>query len=170
MRRTVCLLFWLILLSACSGPDNDRSGLTDRQRRQIESDVINRFNAVIKYAEAGELENMLAYFDASGPGTYIEDGTPYASFQYMVDNYRATWKIRNQDYGVPSTRVFALSRDFVFITSSSVINTTTREGVSFQPRRWAVSTLWTFTDGEWLIHSFHQYTEQGVPVEEKEQA
>lgn len=112
---------------------------------------------------------MLTHFDASGPGTYIDNGTQYTSLQDMMDNYRATWKIKKQDYGVPETKVHVLSPDFVLVTSSATLNTTSREGITFQPRPWSVSTLWTLKEGEWLIHSFHQHGGDLKPVELEEQ-
>src|SRR5687768_12969567 len=157
MKYLFCLLFfgYSVSLTSCSGPGHPPSPVTEEQRKQIESAVINRFNAMIKYAEAGELENILMHFDPSGPGSYIDGGIRYATFQDMVDNYRAIWKVKNQDYGIPVTKMYVLSTNAVLVTSSSTLNTTNREGVTYQPRPWSVTTLWVLKDGQWLIHSFH---------------
>ena len=160
--------FLMVLFVSCSDPDPDVPGVSDNQRKRIESDVINRFNAMIKYSEAGELENVLMHFDPSSPGSYIDNGTQYPSLQDMIDNYRATWKVQKQDYGIPLTKLYVLSRDFVQVTSSSTLNTISRENVTFQPRPWSVSTLWMQKDGQWLIHSFHQHAAEPKPVEEPE--
>ena len=157
-----------LYLVACSDSSPDVPGVSDKQRKEMESAVINRFNAMIKYSEAGELENVLMHFDPSGPGSYIDNGTQYPSLQDMVDNYRAIWKVQKQDYGIPETKLHVLSRDFVLVTSSSTLNTISRDNVTFQPRPWSVSTLWTYKDGQWLIHSFHQYAADPKPVEEPE--
>ena len=162
---TVISLAAVVLLAACSqGPDGTPQ-LPASDEREITSSVINRFNAMIKYSEAGELENVLMYFDPAGGGSYIDRGTRYTTLQDMIDNYRATWKIKSQDYGIPDTKVHVLSRDFVLVTSSSTLNTTNRDGVSFQPRPWTITTLWTLKDGEWLIHSFDQFDGDLTPVE-----
>jgi hypothetical protein len=58
-----------------------------------------------------------------------------------------------------------LSTNAVLVTSSSTLNTTNREGVTYQPRPWSVTTLWTFNDGEWRIHSFQQFEGELKPVE-----
>lgn len=156
----------LLILAACSSDEADLAGLSDPELKEIQSAVINRFNAMIKYAEAGELENMLQYFDPAGPGSYIDGGKRFATFQDMVDEYRATWQIKKQDYGIPETKVSVLSRKFVSITSTAVVQTTSREGVVFRPRPWSVSTLWIRKDdGEWQIHSFHQYAADPVPAD-----
>ena len=171
MRRLISFsilsLFIHAALTSCSDAGDD-SNFSDEQRQQIHSDVINRFNAMIKYLEAGELENVLMHFDSAGPGTYIDNGVQYSSLDDMFVNYRATWKIQKQDYGVPLTKVYELSRESAFITSSTTLSTTHRDGVVFQPRLWSVSTLWTLKDGEWFIHSFHQYSGDLKPVEQKE--
>lgn len=153
----------LTALIACSGD----SHLSDNQRQQIHSDVINRFNAMIKYSEAGELENVLMHFDSAGTGSYIDNGVQYSSLDDMFVNYRASWKIQKQDYGVPLTKVYVLSQESALIASSTTLNTTHRDGVVFQPRPWSVSTLWTLKDGEWVIHSFHQYAGDLKPVEQE---
>lgn len=161
---------FLISLSliGCSDSGPDIPGVSEKQRSEIQSAVINRFNAMMKYSEAGELENVLMHFDPSGPGSYIDNGTQYPSLQDMIDNYRAVWKVQKQDYGIPLTKVYVLSRDFVLVTSLSTLNTISRDNVTFQPRPWSVSTLWTHKDGQWLIHSFHQYAADPKPVEEPE--
>ena len=171
MKRFIfsCLTVSLfLLLVRCSKSAGEAGQLPEDRRKQIHSAVINRFNAWIKYSEAGELENMLTHFDASGPGTYIDNGAQYVSLQDMMDNYRATWKIKKQDYGVPATKVHVLSPDFALVTSSATLNTTSREGITFQPRPWSLSTLWTMKEGEWLIHSFHQHAGDLKPVELEE--
>lgn len=145
----------------------ESSNTMEDQHPQIHSAVINRFNAMIKYAEAGELENVLMHFDASGPGTYIENGVPYTTLEDMLVHYRATWKIQKQDYGVPLTKVYVLSPESAFVISSATLNTTHRDGVIFQPRPWSLSTLWTLKDGEWFIHTFHQYAGELKPVEQE---
>ncbi len=161
-------VFTLLVLARCSKSSGGAGHLSEEQRKQIHSAVINRFNAMIKYSEAGELENMLMHFDGSRPGTYIVNGTPYPSLEDMMDHYRATWRIQKQDYGIPVTQVFVLSPDFALVTSSASLNTTNRGGITFQPRPWSVSTLWTFKEDEWLIHSFHQHAGDLKPVEQDE--
>ena len=165
MARTFSFLICLLVIG-CSDPGHDTPGMSDHQQKRIESDVINRFHAMIKYSEAGELENVLMHFDPSGPGSYIDNGTQYTTLQDMIDNYRATWKVQKQDYGIPLTKLYVLSRDFVLATSSSTLNTVSRDNVTFQPRPWSISTLWIYKDGQWLIHSFHQYAADPKPVEE----
>ena len=160
----------VFLLINCSDPGGNTSPVPEGERKRIESAVINRFNAMIKYAEAGELDNILMHFEPSGPGTYVDKGVQYPSLQDMIDNYRATWKISKQDYGVPTTKVYVLARDWVMLTSSSTLNTTTRENVVFQPRPWSLMTLWMLKDGEWYIHSFHQYEGDAKPVEQEQPA
>ena len=162
---TVISLAALVSLAACSKGPNGNAHLTESEERVIKSSVINRFNAMIKYSEAGELENVLMHFDPAGGGSYIDRVTRYATLQDMIDNYRATWKIKSQDYGIPHTEVHVLSREFVLVTSSSTLNTTNRDGVTFQPRPWTITTLWTLKDGEWLIHSFDQFDGELAPVE-----
>ena len=157
----------IVFLTQCSKDTPDTAGLNEQQRKKIESSVINRFNAMIKYAEAGELENILIHFDSAGPGSYIDQGTRYATFQDLVDNYRATWKIRNQDFGIPDTRLSILSPQFVSVSSTSVIQTTTTEGINFLPRQWSISTIWILKDGQWQIHSFHQFSGEAIPEEAK---
>jgi hypothetical protein len=165
------LYFPLILFVLLNCGSNDSSeAVQESQQKQIESAVINRFHAMIKYAEAGELENVLKYFEPSGPGSYIDRGTRHTSLQDMIDNLRATWRIRQQDYGVPVTKLYVLSPAYVLLTSSSTLNTTTRDGVVFQPRPWSVSILWMPKDGEWMIHSFHQFEGDMKPVEESQPA
>jgi hypothetical protein len=159
-----CLLF---LLASCSA---DPSSLSDQQRKQIQSNVINRFNAMIKYAEAGELENVLLYFDDASPGSYIDGGTRYQTLTDMMVDFRATWKIKIQDYGVPDTKIHILSPEFVAITATSILRTTHRDGVTFQPRQWALTTLWVCKDGDWLIHSFHQFSADPKPQQTKKPA
>lgn len=159
---------FIILLAACSGSEGDVSGLTEKERKQIESDVINRFNAMIKYSEAGELENIISHFDPAGPGSYIDEGKRYASLDEMLGLYRATWKVKSQSYGIPDTRVYVLSPRFAMVTSSSTLNTIDREGVVFHPRPWAITTLWTLNDGEWQIHSFQQFSGKAEPIEDED--
>ncbi|MEX2232545.1 MAG: hypothetical protein WD824_10315 [Cyclobacteriaceae bacterium] len=167
--RPILVLGFSMLLLCCSQTEEDITNLTTGELNEIRSAVINRFNAMIKYAEAGELENILSHFDASGNGSHIDGGTRYATFQDMVDSFRANWKIKNQDYGIPDTKMFVLSPIFVTVTSTSIINTTSREGIVYKPRPWSVTTLWMLKDGEWKIHSFHQFTADPVPVEEKKE-
>lgn len=168
MKYLFCLLFsaYFLSLTSCSGPGHDPTPVSEGQRKEIESAVINRFNAMIMYAEAGELENILMHFEPSGPGSYIEGGTRHAGLPDMMLNYRATWKVRKQDYGIPVTKVHVLSPEYALVTSSSTLNTTTRENVVFQPRPWSVTTLWMLKDGQWFIHSFHQYEGEARPVEQ----
>lgn len=169
MKKILLFIQFIALaLSGCSGSDSADSSVTKSDKKEITSAVINRFNAMIKYSEAGELENILMHFDPSGPGTYIDNGVQYSSLDDMLVNYRATWKIQRQDYGIPVTKVYVLSSDFALVTSSSTIVTTLRDGVTFQPRRWSITTLWTRKDDQWLIHSFDQYLGEGVPVEKDE--
>lgn len=166
LSRLSFAAYILLTLTACSSDDADLAGVSDHELKEIQSAVINRFNAMIKYSEAGELENMLQYFDPSGPGSYIDGGKRFATFQDMLDEYRATWKVRGQDYGVPETKMYVLSRKFVSVTSTAMVQTTNVEGVVFRPRPWSVSTLWMRTNkGEWEIHSFHQYAADLVPVD-----
>lgn len=163
--------FWMLclgvagLMMSCSESGSDGPDAAEQQRKGIESSVINRFHAMIKYSEAGELENVLAHFDPSGPGTYIDGPTRYTSLEEMAVNYRATWKIRKQDYGVPDTKIFVLSPAHVLVTSSSTLTTTNIDGVVFQPRPWSLTTLWVKEEGEWFIHTFHQFTGELKPVE-----
>jgi hypothetical protein len=157
-----------LILWSCSRRDEEVSNLPEGELKEIKSAVINRFNAMIKYSEAGELENVLSHFDPDAQGSYLDGGVRYPTFQDMLDNYRATWKIRKQDYGIPDTRMYVLSPRIVYVTSSSTLNTTSREGVVFKPRPWTISTLWTRSDGEWRIHSFHQFAPDPVPVEENQ--
>lgn len=163
----IVFLLLLTILIACADGGDEAGNLSDKQLQQIQSDVINRFNAMIKYAEAGELENVLMHFDPAGVGTYIDNGVQYSSLDDMFVNYRATWKIQKQDYGVPMTKVYVLSQESALIASSTTLNTTHRDGVVFQPRPWSVSTLWTLREGEWFIHSFHQYAGDLKPVEQE---
>jgi hypothetical protein len=88
--------------------------------------------------------------------------------QEMVVHYRATWQVARQDYGVPDTKIHVLSPTHVLLTSTSTLNTTRRDGVIFQPRPWAVSTLWVLKEGEWFIHSFHQFEGDLKPVEQND--
>ena len=155
----------LVSLTGCTDKGQDVSGLTEEELKQIRSDVINRFHAMIKYSEAGELENVLSHFDPGGPGIYIDGPVRYASLDEMFLNLRATWKVRKQDYGIPDTRVFVLSRAYVLVSSSSTLNTTHVDGTVFQPRPWSLSTLWIQQDGQWVIHSFHQSSGELRPVE-----
>lgn len=161
------IIFVAVTLAGCSDSSDRIGNVSDNERKQIHSDVINRFNAMIKYSEAGELENVLMHFDPSGAGTYIDNGVQYSSLDDMFVNYRATWKIQKQDYGIPLTKVYVLSRESALITSSATLSTTQRDGVVFKPRPWSVSTLWTLKDGEWFIHSFHQHSGDLKPVEEE---
>jgi len=168
MKNSFAFFLFSILVSSltgCSDPDLALTGLTEDQRKKIHSDVINRFHAMIKYAEAGDLENILGHFDPSGPGIYIDGTTRYTSLDEMMLNYRAIWKVTKQDYGIPDTKVFVLSPTYVLISSSSMISTTNREGTVFQPRTWSLSTLWVLKDGQWVIHSFHQNAGELKPVE-----
>ncbi|MEX1241742.1 MAG: hypothetical protein WEB30_18615 [Cyclobacteriaceae bacterium] len=168
MKNSFAFFLFSVLVSTltgCSDPEQEITGLTEEQRRKMQSDVINRFHAVIKYSEAGELENVLDHFDPSAPGIYIDGLTRYASLDDMILNYRATWKIAKQDYGIPETKIFVLSPVYVLVTSSSTITTTNRDGTAFQPRLWSLSTLWILKDGQWLIHSFHQNSGELKPVE-----
>lgn len=160
----------VFLISCACGDSAEVSDLGEKQRKEIESAVINRFNAMMKYSEAGELENILMHFDPSGPGSYIDGGIRYNTYQDMVDNYRAVWKIRRQDYGIPVTKMYVLSSNAVLVTSSASLNTTNRDGIVFQPRPWTVTTLWTLKGGTWLIHSFHQFEGELKPVEEPKPA
>mgnify|MGYP001298711453 CR=1 FL=1 len=162
------LIFLLLTLIRCSEYDSSTAQVPESLRKQIESDVINRFHAMIKYAEAGELENILKHFDPEGPGSYIDGPTRFASLQEMVVHYRATWQVARQDYGVPDTKIHVLSPTHVLLTSTSTLNTTRRDGVIFQPRPWAVSTLWVLKEGEWFIHSFHQFEGDLKPVEQND--
>lgn len=161
-------LFALTLVN-CSDPEPGALPVSENQRKKIESAVINRFHAMIKYAEAGELENILMHFEPSGPGSYIDLGTRYTSLQDMMDSYRATWRVQKQDYGVPDTKIYVLSSAYALVTSSSVLNTTNKDGITFQPRPWSVSTLWMLQDGQWFIHSFHQFEGDAKPVEQEEE-
>jgi hypothetical protein len=161
-------LLSVIAFVSCTGGDDQIPGLTAQQRKKIESDVTNRFNAMIKYSEAGELENVLSHFVPSGPGTYIDEGTRHASLEEMLGLYRATWRVRSQDYGTPDTRVYVLSPAFAVVTSSSTLTTVNREGVEFEPRPWTITTLWTLNEGEWQIHSFQQFSGPAKPVEQEE--
>ena len=156
----------LLILSACWDSNQEVSSLPEKQRKEIESAVINRFNAMMKYSEAGEVENVLMHFDPAGPGSYIDGGVRYNTLQDLVDTWRATWKVRKQDYGLPVTRLYVLSANAVLVTSSSTLNTTNRDGIVYQPRPWSVTTLWTLNDGEWRIHSFQQFEGDLKPVEE----
>lgn len=168
--NTVFRYFFLvagIVLAGCSDSAPDASGLSEAQRKEIHSAVVNRFHAMIKYAEAGELDKILSHFDQSGPGTYIDGPTRYNNFEDMAVNLRATWKVQKQDYGVPDTKIVILSPAYVLITSSTTLNTTNRDGTVFQPRAWYLSTLWMLKDGEWVIHSFHQSGGELKPVEVK---
>ena len=158
------LLFFLLACSSCS---TDVDSDAPSSEGQIRSDVINRFHGMIKYAEAGELENFLSYFDPAGPGSYVDGNHRYTSFDEMAGEWRATWKVLKQDFGEPVTDVQILSDRFVLIVSSSAVATRHRDGVSFQPRPWSVSILWHKRDGEWLIHSFHQASGALVAIEEK---
>lgn len=169
MKYLLYLTFSFVALTFinCSDDSSSASPVSENQRKEIESAVINRFNAMIKYAEAGELENILMHFEPSGPGSYIDRGSGYTSLQDMMDNYRATWKVQKQDYGIPITKVYVLSSQYALVTSSSVLNTTNRDGVIFQPRPWSLSTLWMLQDGEWFIHSFHQFEGDAEPVEQE---
>jgi len=167
MKNLIPAAIALLLLISCRSDNRDQI-VPELQRKEIESSVINRFHEMIKYAEAGELENMLMYFEPSGPGSYIDRGTRYASLQDMIDNLRATWRIRKQDYGVPVTNLYVLSTDYVLVTSSSTLQTTTRDGIVYQPRSWSVSILWMLKDGEWMIHSFHQFDGDLKPVEDNQ--
>ncbi len=167
MKNRVLILLASLLLISCQSDTGDKV-LPESQRKEMESAVINRFHAMIKYAEAGELENILMYFEPSGPGSYIDRSTRYASLQDMMDNLRATWRIRKQDYGVPVTNLYVLSADYVLVTSSSLLQTTTRDGIVYQPRPWSVSMLWLLKDGEWMIHSFHQSDGELKPVDDNQ--
>lgn len=160
------VLMMILLLSSCSRNEQPGSQVTESESKEIHSDVINRFHAMIKYSEAGELENVLSHFDPAGPGSYIDDGTRYPLFEDMAVHYRATWKVSKQDYGVPDTRVYVLSSRAALVVSSTTLSTTHRDGVSFQPRPWSASILWQKNDDQWLIHSFHQYSGALVPIEE----
>lgn len=143
-------------LAACDDPADDGSPLTERERKKLHSEVINRFHAMIKYAEAGELDNILMHFDPAGGGVYIDGLTRYKNLDDMMVNLRATWKVGKQDYGIPETQVVVVSRQYAWVASSSTLNTANRDGTVFQPRPWSLSTLWVKKDGEWFIHSFHQ--------------
>ena len=167
--RNLYLLLIVFVLSGC-GSNDTSDAVPEPQRKQIESAVINRFHEMIKYSEAGELENVLKYFEPSGPGSYIDRGTRHASLQDMIDNLRATWRIRKQDYGVPVTKLYVISPVYVLLTSTSTLNTTSRDGVVFQPRPWSVSILWMIKDGAWVIHSFQQFDGDMKPVEENQPA
>jgi hypothetical protein len=152
----------------CSKVHDERSVVSEEETKAITSAVINRFNEMIKYSEAGELENVLKYFDPEAEGSYIDGGTRYASFQDMADSYRATWKVLKQDYGVPGTKVIVLSSGFVLVTATSVLNTTHSGDVVFRPRPWSVTTLWHRKGDDWFVHSFHQFTGELVKVKEEE--
>jgi hypothetical protein len=159
-----CLLL-LCVLCGCSGSTGDASSLSEGERREIQSAVINRFNGMIKYSEAGELENVLKYFDASADGSYVDGATRYASFQDMSDTWRATWQVQKQDYGVPDTKIVILSSDFVMVTATSTLSTTNRSSVVFRPRPWSFTTVWHRKDAQWFIYSFHQFSGDLVKVE-----
>ena len=168
MKSSFAFLLFSILVSnltGCSDTELEMAGVTEPQRRRIQSDVINRYHAVIKYSEAGELENMLTYFDPEGPGIYIDGTTRYTSLDDMMVNSRATWKVAKQDYGIPVTMTFVLSPVYVLVNSSSTLTTTYRDGTAFEPRPWSLSTLWLLKDGQWLIHSFHQNSGEMKKVE-----
>lgn len=168
MKNSFAFLLFSILVSSltgCSDPDLALTGLTEDQRKKIHSEVINRYHAMIKYSEAGDLENILSHFEPSGPGIYIDGNTRYSTLDDMFVNLRATWKVTKQDYGVPDTKVFVLSPVYVLISSSSTLNTTHRDGTVYQPRTWSLSTLWVLKDGQWLIHSFHQNSDELKAVE-----
>ncbi len=152
----------------CAHSVQNASSMEESEKKEIQSAVINRFNEMIKYAEAGDIENLLTYFDPSAGGSYIDGATRYATFQEMADSYRASWKVLKQDFGIPDTRLLILSSDFVLITSTSTLNTANTDGIVFRPRPWSITTLWQLKAGQWQIHSYHQFTGEAVRVEEKQ--
>lgn len=158
-------LFACLMFQDCSNPPEERSRISENETKEITSAVINRFNEMIKYSEAGELENVLKYFDAEADGSYIDGGTRYASFQEMADSYRAGWKVLKQDYGIPDTKVVVLSSEFALVTATSVLNTTHSGTVVFRPRPWSITTLWHRKGDQWLVHSLHQFSGDLVPLE-----
>lgn len=142
--------------------------MEEGERIEIQSAVINRFNEMIKYAEAGDLERLLTYFDPSSGGSYIDGAARYATFDEMAGAWRASWKIAKQDFGIPDTKVLVLSSGFVLVTSVSTLTTINRDGVVFQPRAWSITTLWQLKGGRWQVHSCHQFTGEAVRAEEKQ--
>lgn len=156
-----------LLVAGCSSSGDDISNLGEGQQREIRSAVINRFNAMMKYAEAGELENVLMHFDSAGPGSYIDGGTRFQTLQEMVDYYRANWRVEKQDFGIPDTKMFVLSPGMVLVSATATLHTTLRGGIQYQPRPWSVTTLWKWSNDQWQIHSWHQFSGEPKPVEEK---
>lgn len=142
--------------------------MEETERAEIQSAVMNRFNEMIKYAEAGDLENLLTYFDPSSPGSYIDGAVRYATFEEMAGAWRASWRVGKQDFGIPDTRILILSSRFVLVTSVSTLTTVNKDGVAFQPRPWSVTTLWQLTEGRWQVHSCHQFAGEAVRAAEKQ--
>jgi hypothetical protein len=82
----------------------------------------------------------------------------------MADTWRATWQVQKQDYGVPDTKVVILSPSLAMVSANSTLNTTNKYDVVFRPRPWSVTTLWQCAEGQWRIHSLHQYSGELVRV------
>ncbi|HEX8039475.1 MAG TPA: DUF4440 domain-containing protein [Chryseosolibacter sp.] len=157
-----------LILACCSPSVRDASSMEEGERMEIQSAVINRFNEMLKYAEAGDLESLLKYFDRSSDGSYIDGATRYATFDEMAGAWRATWKVAKQDFGVPDTKVLILSSEFVLVTAVSSLTTINRDGAVFRPRLWSITTLWQLKGGQWQVHSCHQFTGEAVRAEEKQ--
>jgi hypothetical protein len=161
------LLALVLLTGGCSQSVRNGAGIDEKEKKEIQSAVINRFNGLMKYAEAGELENVLMHFDSAGPGSYIDGGMRFQTLQEMVDYYRANWRVEKQDFGIPDTKMFVLSPQMVLVSSTATLHTTLRGGIQYQPRPWSVTTLWKWKGDQWQIHSWHQFSGEPKRVEEK---
>ena len=164
--KFLSLIFGFILLS-CSQPAQDASRLDDNRIKEIESAVLKKFDELVTHAEAGDIEKVFSMFDQSGQGNYIDGPWRYRSFQDLLDNYRANWDVVNQDFGQPDVKVIVLSPNFALISSTSNVSSTSKSGKSYKPSPWSMSSIWILKDGQWQIHSFHQFSSERRPEDVK---
>ncbi len=164
--KFLTLIFGFILVS-CSQPVQDTSKLDDQRIKEIESEVMKKFNELVMYAEAGDLEKALTLFDHSGQGSYIDGPRLYKSFQEVLYSYRANWDFVKQDFGNPETKIIVLSPSIALVSSASNVSSVNKSGISFKPSPWSMSSIWILKDGKWQIHSYHQFISEGIPEDVK---
>lgn len=159
---TYFLGFFLV---SCSNSTKNAAKVDDKTRNEIESAVTQRFNELMTHAAIGDIEKALSLFDQSGGGSYIDGYTRHKTIQDVVETYRSTWNVASQDFGTPATRVIVLSPQFALASSTSNVSWIDTSGISYKPRQWSLTSVWTLKDNQWQIHSYHQDVGPSVPIE-----
>jgi len=156
MAKTILIPILLALL--ISGCQDKACSLSEKQSRQIETEVDVLFQHMIRLAEKVDYDGLSIGVDDKYNAGFISDGQYYSNYDSLIKTIKPrAIGISSQSISLSTKKITVLAPTLVLLTAAGITNAKTDSG-----RVFSVNFQWSFLyekiDGAWKVVHSHQST------------